>query len=246
VNTEGVEHIELFGEVSGLQALYDPKTGTYFVPAFGQADLLGRVPDATYWQELLRTAPQHSVGPRATSAILDTGMLTQHPLLRPRIVESLDLTGEGFEDRHGHGTKVALRQTFVAPEVDMLNVKVKGFPAPSYEEEVERIAKGIRWAVERGTSVINLSLGVTRACKQVDEPMCAAIREAIDNGVFVVVAGEARCPAQCHPDVWVVGEHVSATQRTNTVAPPDLVAERIRQPVLTLPFEEWLRRIGAQ
>ncbi len=41
-------------------------------------------------------------------AVLDTGVLREHPLLREAVREVVDFTGEGEEDQAGHGTMVAL------------------------------------------------------------------------------------------------------------------------------------------
>lgn len=61
-------------------------------------------------------------------ALVDSGVLANHPLLRDRVVEVVDFTGEGVEDRSGHGTIQAIRQVWHEPRAKLVIVKAFGGP----------------------------------------------------------------------------------------------------------------------
>jgi len=87
-----------------LDSVYDRGTGRYFAP---------------YNPAQAQAAKLHAMGmlgQYAVSAILDTGLLSHHPMLRGKIVNAVDFTGEGSEDLHGHGTVVALIALAMAPQ----------------------------------------------------------------------------------------------------------------------------------
>ena len=101
------------------------------------------------------------------------------------------------QDDNGHGTHVAgtIAATFnnnigiagVAPGVSIMPVKVLSRTGAGIDEPA---ARGIRWAVDHGAWVINLSFGETLR----DTEGLALVREAIDyaialGAVVVVAAG---------------------------------------------------------
>ncbi|MGH8887639.1 MAG: S8 family serine peptidase [Egibacteraceae bacterium] len=173
-------------------------------------------------------------------AVLDTGVDLEHPDLRDRLVEGVDLVDEGTvpDDPQGHGTLVAgiIAATAgngqgvagVAPSARLMPVRVldaegRGTPAT--------VAAGIRWAADHGASVINLSLadavthdgagasGRRGAEGLVDAQVEQAIRAAAEAGVLVVVAagndGRDAVPYREDLPVLVVG----ATDRSDHVWP---------------------------
>lgn len=99
-------------------------------------------------------------------AVVDSGVDLTHPDLAPKIVPGTNFVNPGREpqDDHGHGTHVAgiaaaianngLGVVGVAPGARIMPVKV-------LDENIRgsKAAEGIRWAVDHGASVINLSLG---------------------------------------------------------------------------------------
>ncbi|HEX2273775.1 MAG TPA: S8 family serine peptidase [Acidimicrobiales bacterium] len=114
--------------------------------------------------------------PRATGnnvliAVVDTGVDMNHPELRGKVVGSaVCVDGPcregGGQDDNGHGTEVAgiaVANTdngrgiaAVAPGARLLVAKVLDSDGAG---RVDDINAGIRWAVDRGAKVINLSLG---------------------------------------------------------------------------------------
>jgi subtilase family protein len=133
-------------------------------------------------------------------AIVDTGLDSSHPWIARTLVDSVDLTGQGEEDRNGHGTKVALLALWTYPQmpVGLLNVKALGDDGTG---TVDALARGIRWAARQGATFINVSAGVIQPLCQGGCPLCQAALSAAGGGAAVSaaagnVAGETTCPAE--------------------------------------------------
>ncbi|EIE99314.1 S8 family serine peptidase [Saccharomonospora glauca] len=139
-------------------------------------------------------------GAGVTVAVVDTGVDADTPQLVGRVREGIDVTGSAGsadEDCLGHGTFVAgiigaapmegSGFTGVAPAVTILPVRV----ATSLEADQpgsltpERLATGIRRAVDAGADVVNVSASTT-----VDD---AALKAAVDyaerRDVVLVASG---------------------------------------------------------
>jgi len=119
-------------------------------------------------------APQawaKSTGAGITIGIVDTGVDLSHPDLAGKIVATADCVGHpcvagGGQDTHGHGTIVsgiAAAVTSngkgvagVAPDARLAVAKVLDSRG---EGRAEDINNGIRWVVDSGAKVVNLSLG---------------------------------------------------------------------------------------
>jgi len=124
-------------------------------------------------------------------AILDTGIDPGHPDFAGRIAAMEDFTGEGARDNHGHGTHVAgiaggSGSTYkgVAPEASIYSAKVLHGDGSGYMSEV---IAGLEWAVQRGTRVVNLSLGGAGPCDGSDA-LSTACDAAVDQGIMVCAA----------------------------------------------------------
>ncbi|MDP4510613.1 S8 family serine peptidase [Nonomuraea turcica] len=92
---------------------------------------------------------------------------------------------------HGHGRQGKLGIIGVAPEADVLSVRViledeePGFREFNSAERFENVvARGIRYAVDEGADVINMSISKELATREER----AAIRYAISRGVVLVAA----------------------------------------------------------
>jgi type VII secretion-associated serine protease mycosin len=166
---------------------------------------------------------QASIGSeQVTVAVLDSGIDLQHPDLAAQIrQDGYDFVDDDNDpsDENGHGTHVSgiIAATLdnaegisgLAPNVKILPVRVGD------EEGViadRSVAAGIRYAVEQGAQVINLSLGMTFMGDEssISQDVDAAIREAQQNDVLLVIAaGNDFLPlpnavASNNPDVMVV------------------------------------------
>lgn len=164
-------------------------------------------------QEVLRTldverAWKITRGRGVLVAVLDSGVDPRHRDLAGSVITGRDFTvganPPGVEPKrlhgtymasliagHGHGPGRADGVIGVAPEAKILSVRViledeePGFRAFNSQARFERVvARGIRYAVDRGADVINMSISKdqpTRAER-------AAIRYAISKGVVLVAA----------------------------------------------------------
>jgi subtilisin len=167
------------------------------IPSLVARDLTASGPD---WGVVILKAPESWVktkGKGAKVAILDTGIDSNHPDLKRRIVAVKDFTGSpfGVTDKQGHGTHCAGSVAAdgelpgVAPEADLIAGKVLN---DNGSGGVDDIAKGIDWATEQGADVISMSLGGPGK----DSFIPPAIKRAVLAGVIVIAAAGNEGPAE--------------------------------------------------
>jgi len=139
-------------------------------------------------------------------AVVDTGVDLEHPDLRERFlrdptgeVVGLDLVAGGApQDEHGHGTLVAgviaatadngVGVAGVAPNARLLPIRVLDEVGSG---EGTNVDTAIRWAVDQGAHVVNLSLESVKAGGNGTSAPGAptdAVRYAWERGVVVVAA----------------------------------------------------------
>jgi thermitase len=160
--------------------------------------------------------------PDVTVAVVDSGVDMHHPDLVDRLRDDGHDFVDGDDDpsdENGHGTNVAgiIAATIdngeggvgLAPGVKILPVRVMNAKGAGSDRS---IARGIRFAADKGAQVINLSLGATLTidAETVSEQVTSAIRYAQGKGSLVVVAaGNDFLPLENaivgkNPDVLVV------------------------------------------
>jgi subtilisin family serine protease len=133
-------------------------------------------------------------------AIIDSGIDADHPEFRGRLAAANTFVGGSAKrDKHGHGTFVA---GLIAARLDNEGMAGLAFPAQLMIAKVVRSdgavpleaeARAIRWAVDRGARVINLSLGGLRDPLDPNHdsysPLeASAVEYAVRKGVVVVAA----------------------------------------------------------
>jgi subtilase family protein len=133
-------------------------------------------------------------------AVIDSGIDGDHPEFRGRIAAGNTFVGgSAFKDAQGHGTFVA---GLIAARLDGEGIAGIAFPAKLLVAKVVRSdgavpleaeARAIRWAVDKGARVINLSLGGVRnpfdATGDGYSPLeASAVDYAVRRGVVVVAA----------------------------------------------------------
>ncbi|MER7416649.1 type VII secretion-associated serine protease mycosin [Micromonospora peucetia] len=143
-----------------------------------------------------------SRGAGVTVAVIDSGVSARHPALKGQVRVGRDFNGlpqqEGRCDLAGHGTiiggiiagKEGRGASFsgIAPQARILPVRVLPDTKTTTDEGLPgQIAAAIRWSVQNGADVINLSL-VT----QDRQELADAVRHALDEGVVVVAAAGNR------------------------------------------------------
>jgi subtilisin family serine protease len=107
----------------------------------------------------------------------------------------------------GHGTALAGIVRSLAPEVQIIAVRVLG---PANRGSGEVMLAGLRWAIEQGYEVINMSLSTTK------RELRATLHELTDGAYFrraVVVAAAHNMAVDSYPwrfsSVFSVGSHES-------------------------------------
>ena len=134
-------------------------------------------------------------------AVVDSGIDGSHPEFVDRIADARSFVdNQPRKDAEGHGTFVA--GVIAAAANNAQGIAGIGFPVELLVAKVVRAdgtispeaeAKAIRWAVDRGAQVINLSLGGTRDPLQPGRDTfsfleASAIDYAVQNDVVVVAA----------------------------------------------------------
>ena len=157
-------------------------------------------------------------------AILDTGVATDHPDLEGKIVPGYDFysnDADPYADS-AHGTMTAgiaaassnngRGVAGVSWGARLMPVKVLGGDQGSGSDEM--VARGIRWAVDNGARIINMSLGGEETSPIQDD----AVRYAHERNVLVVAAAGNTPDGKPHyPAAYDTVLSVGATGRSDTV-----------------------------
>lgn len=197
---DSAKYVELQSRIDSIKRLSDVETAelnaiiyplyTPNDPQISQQWHLPKIAATTAWNSS-RGSPEVKV------AVLDTGIFKDHVDLSGKVVSEVDFTGSLFgpldKSANSHGTHVAgiIAATIdnshgivgVAPNISLVNVKViSDGGVGSYEG----VAQGIIWAANSGSSIINMSLGVTRTCPAIFQD---ANNYAWSKGLLVLAAG---------------------------------------------------------
>lgn len=161
---------------------------------------------AQYWLDEygVRTAWQTTRGKGTTIAIIDTGIGRSPVEFAGAVSGGADFSGVGASDGRkpvgavdadhgswvaslaaGRGTGPDAGVIGVAPEAELLSISI-GFGASSSVPFVEQVADAMRWAVDNGADIINLSF--TTNTLTWDPRWDSAFQYAFDHDVVVIVA----------------------------------------------------------
>jgi subtilisin len=146
--------------------------------------------------------------------ILDSGIESGHPSvgeIAGAVVMSIDEDGNGHAaedtegDLCGHGTACAGVVRSIAPEAELHSVRVLG---AGFTGSGKVLLAGLKWAVEQGYDVINMSLSTTK------RQLAEVLHELADTAYFkrtVLVAAAHNMPVESFPwrfsSVISVGSH---------------------------------------
>ena len=155
--------------------------------------------------------------PEKFLAVLDTGYMAEHPLLKNTVEDTIDFTGEGIEDQNGHGSicaLLALGTTSRIPSNFIPRLLIVKVADKDGKGSSENLIRGLQWLTqfkdERGLKgrdlVASLSLGVYArnwgifGCRG-NCAVCSAAVEAARRGIVIAAAagnkpGITACPAR--------------------------------------------------
>src|SRR5712691_614799 len=159
-------------------------------------------------------AIEGSTGAGVRVCILDSGVERGHPLVGEVQSAVAISVGEGGEtivaededgDLCGHGTACAGIVRSLAPACEIHSVRVLG---GGYTGSGPVLLAGLRWAIEQGFDVINMSLSTTK------RQFAGVLHELADTAYFrrtMIVASAHNMPVESYPwrfsSVISVGSH---------------------------------------
>ena len=162
-----------------------------------------------------------STGKGVSVCILDSGVEAGHPLVRGlqgAVSISVDkeenpvVEEETEGDLCGHGTACAGIVRSLAPECDLFSVRVLG---AGFTGSGPILLAGLRYAVEQGFDLINMSLSTTK------RQFAALLHDLADSAYFrrsMLVAAAHNMPVESYPwkfsSVISVGSHEEADPMT--------------------------------
>jgi subtilisin family serine protease len=125
-----------------------------------------------------------ATGRGVTVAIIDSGLEVAHPALAGRVVESVavelvdgepTIVADEGVDMYGHGTACGAIVVGLAPEVELVSVRVLN---ADLRGKGGAFLAGLEWAIARGVQVANLSLSSK------SEALFGAFHEVADEAAF--------------------------------------------------------------
>ena len=159
-------------------------------------------------------ALEGATGKGVRVCVLDSGVEPDHPkvgALAEAVVVTIGEDGEANVvpddegDLCGHGTACAGIIRALAPECEIHSVRVLG---PGFTGSGPILLGGLRWAVEQGFDVINMSLSTTK------RQFAEVLHELADTAYFnrtILVASAHNMPVESYPwrfsSVISVGSH---------------------------------------
>jgi subtilisin family serine protease len=138
-------------------------------------------------------------------AILDSGLENEHPMLHGRVVENVavEVDDDGPRvvedeprDLFGHGTACGAIIVGLAPEVELVSIRVLG---ADLRGKGTAFAAGLDWAIEQGFGVCNLSLSSK------SESLYPVFHDLADRAYFrsiALVSAANNVPAPSYPSLF--------------------------------------------
>ena len=150
---------------------------------------------------------ENSTGKSVQVAIIDSGIDTLHPELKGRVkrtcivsknkdgnIDCSETEIEKSSDSFGHGTAVAGCVTSIAPDVEIINIKVLN----KYNACTgDMLIAGMKWALDQNIKLINMSLATSK--KQWFQELFQLSEQAYEQNTIIVSSkrnfGGLGCPA---------------------------------------------------
>jgi subtilisin family serine protease len=198
-------------------AAHSAQPGPAALPAWSlPKDAVDRIALPGHWPDRVTRewALDGATGKGVRVCILDSGVDPSHPLVGELESAVAISTGEDDEvvaaedtegDVSGHGTACAGIVRRLAPEASIGSVRVLG---ANFTGSGSVLLGGLRYAIEQGFDVINMSLSTTK------KPFASVLHELADSAYFkrtVLVASAHNMPVESYPwrfsSVISVGSH---------------------------------------
>ena len=137
--------------------------------------------------------------------IIDSGLENDHPQLRGRVIENvtveiggdeLVVVSDGPVDMFGHGTACGAIIVGLAPEVEIVSIRVLG---ADLRGKGTAFAAGLEWAIEQGLQVCNLSLSSK------SESLYPVFHDLADRAYFrgtALISAANNVPAPSYPSLF--------------------------------------------
>ena len=147
-----------------------------------------------------------------TVAVLDTGIARDNSDLADRVISRVNFTDSPTEDDiYGHGTHLAGTIVSIAPQCQLMSVKVAG---DSGRCRASVVARGIIWAADNGAEVINMGL-----CVKSSLDLERAINYAWERGtILIAAAGNSGSSSPVYPAWYADCIAVAATDKNDCIA----------------------------
>lgn len=149
-----------------------------------------------------------ATGKGVTVAVVDSGIDATNPHLNAAVIGGVNLVADGeradgMSDRLGHGTSVAgviaaravtgSGMVGLAPDAKLLSVRVyrgtdKETVKAGFGPDVRLMAQGIRWSVDNGATIVNVSMSGEDDAVELRD----AVAYATEHGVLVVASAGNR------------------------------------------------------
>ena len=147
-----------------------------------------------------------STGAGVRVGIVDSGLETTHPRLAGRVVQSVAVEivdgepqvvpDESGEDLYGHATACGGIILGLAPEVELISIRVLG---ADLRGKGTAFAAGLEWAIDQGIDVLNLSLSSK------SEALFPIFHDLVDRAYFkrvALVSAANNVPAPSYPSLF--------------------------------------------
>lgn len=159
-----------------------------------------------------------STGRGVKVAVIDSGIEASHPAIAGDVsgyvairegADGLEYDTSPHEDVYGHGTACAGIIRSLAPACELYSVRVLG---AALSGRATVFAAGLRWAIEHGMHVCNLSLGTPK------RDYYALLHELADLAYFrnvMLITAANNQPVPSFPSVYASVVSVAATEDTD-------------------------------
>jgi subtilisin family serine protease len=147
----------------------------------------------------------NSTGKGIKVAVLDSGIDASHPAIRGPVngyvaiskgPDGLVFDTSAHEDASGHGTACAGLIRGLAPNCELYSVKLLG---AGLTGRGSVFASGVRWAIDHGMHICNISMGTTR------REFFTVLHQVADQAYFrniMLVAAANNLPIPSYPSVY--------------------------------------------